>query len=232
MRRGVPATDPRSGTERLIVLAETRLRDPAALAELRRAVTSVTVDVLGTPPDDVILAPPGCVLKDGKIRRAASRARYESGAEVGAVAPAWWQVARFAWAGALPQLRRWARPASAAVFAGYAWALLAVLAPPVWVAGVTLPRTSWRWWVLRGAGRVLRRMTRTPLSVVVGTERFARIGPCVIVANHVSYLDGLALMLSLPRPVTVIAAADFRPRPIVGTLLRRLGCEFRRAATA
>jgi 1-acyl-sn-glycerol-3-phosphate acyltransferase len=231
IRRGCvaafPATDPRSGTERLVVVAETRARESAVLAELRTRVITITVDVLGTPPDDVVLAPPGTVLKtsSGKIRRAASRARYEAGTMARTAGPAWWQVVRFAAAGALPELRRWTRAGSAALFAGYAWAVLLTLAPPVWLAVVTLPRLSWRWRVLRAAGRILRWATRIPLSVV-GAERISGIGPCVIVANHASYVDGLALILSLPRPVTFVAAADLRSRPISGTLLRRLGCVF------
>jgi 1-acyl-sn-glycerol-3-phosphate acyltransferase len=72
---------------------------------------------------------------------------------------------------------------------------------------------------------VVRRLCRTPLSVT-GTDQLRRLGPCVLVANHASYLDGLALVLALPGPVGFVAAADFAPRPVTGTLLKRLGCEF------
>ncbi|MQA24339.1 MAG: AMP-binding protein [Micromonosporaceae bacterium] len=221
------AADPASATERLVVLAESRSSDPEAVASLRQKVASAAIDVLGTPPDDVVIAPPGAVLKtsSGKVRRAASRARYESGAVANPAAPAWWQVARFAWAGALPQARRWARAVSAVGFAAYAWALMVLLAPPVWLAVVTLPRASWRWQALRLAGRAARWLTAIPL-LVEGADRPAGIGPCVIVANHGSYLDGLALMVSSPRPVTFVAGADFRPVPFVGIFLQRLGCEF------
>ncbi|HYA69625.1 MAG TPA: AMP-binding protein, partial [Acidimicrobiales bacterium] len=75
------STDLRSGTEGLIVLAESRLDDAEALAELRRRIMALTVDLLGTPPDDIVIAPPGTVLKtsSGKIRRAACRQLYETG---------------------------------------------------------------------------------------------------------------------------------------------------------
>ena len=53
------SADPALGTERLVVVAETRLQDTEALAALRDRITEVAADVLGTPPDEVVLAAPG-----------------------------------------------------------------------------------------------------------------------------------------------------------------------------
>ncbi|MGH3716111.1 MAG: AMP-binding protein [Micromonosporaceae bacterium] len=222
-----PATDPDAATERLVVLAESRLTDPAAVMELRGRVMSVAVDVLGVPPDEVVIGPPGAVLKtsSGKIRRAASRERYESGGVARRPALAWWQVARFAWAGMVPQWRRWARAGAAVLFAAYAWTLTALLAAPVWTTVVGLPRLAWRRWALRATGRLVRWLTATTLTVE-GAEHLAGLGPCVIVANHGSYLDGMALAMAAPRPLMFVAGADFRPVPCVGIFLSRLGCEF------
>ncbi|MDZ4251567.1 MAG: AMP-binding protein, partial [Sulfuritalea sp.] len=59
------------GTEKLVVVAESREIDTTARQELVRRINALTVDLLGTPPDDVVLAPPHAVLKtsSGKIRR-------------------------------------------------------------------------------------------------------------------------------------------------------------------
>src|SRR5262245_2091685 len=75
VRRGCVAVfgspDPVTGTERLVVLAETRQTDPGVLVRLRGQIETMVTDLLGTPPDDVVLAPPGSVLKtsSGKLRR-------------------------------------------------------------------------------------------------------------------------------------------------------------------
>ena len=74
-------TDPTSGTERVVILAETRESDPAARAALRLRAQEVASDIAGTPPDEVVLAPPRIVPKtsSGKIRRSAAKELYETG---------------------------------------------------------------------------------------------------------------------------------------------------------
>ena len=74
-------TDRASGTERVVVLAETRETDPAQRAAMQARAQEVTADIAGTPPDEVILAPPSTVPKtsSGKIRRSAAKELYASG---------------------------------------------------------------------------------------------------------------------------------------------------------
>ena len=105
--------DERAGTEKIVVLAETRETDPAQTRDAaRRASTTLRCRSIGTPADDIMLAPPGTVLKtsSGKIRRAASRELYESGGTTGTRA-VWLQVVRLAWSAILPQARRSLRAA-------------------------------------------------------------------------------------------------------------------------
>src|SRR5512145_1535153 len=89
IRRGCVAafgiSDPQVGTERLVVIAETRQTAPADLERLRAAVRERIVDELGLPPDTVLLARPGTVLKtpSGKIRRSATRQAYLAGTLAG-----------------------------------------------------------------------------------------------------------------------------------------------------
>jgi acyl-CoA synthetase (AMP-forming)/AMP-acid ligase II/acyl carrier protein len=106
--------DERSGTERIVVLAETRESDPARREALRSNINELAVSLIGMPPDDVMLARPGTVLKtsSGKIRRAASREVYESGGGPGTRA-VWLQIARLTWSALLPQARRTLRAAAA-----------------------------------------------------------------------------------------------------------------------
>ena len=90
------------------MLAESRKRDPETKDELQRQIVNTSVDLLGMPPDEVVIAPPGTVLKtsSGKIRRAL-----------------WLQLVRLTVAGILPQTRRIIRRTTAYLYASYCWLL-------------------------------------------------------------------------------------------------------------
>ena len=137
LRRGCVAVfgspDPVTGTERLVVLAETRQTDTDVLAQLHNQVEATVTDLLGTPPDDVVLTPPGSVLKtsSGKLRRAASRERYEQGDLGKRPRAVWWQLTRLALTSVLPQVRR-VRQSLAGVLYAYVWALWGAVLPVAW----------------------------------------------------------------------------------------------------
>jgi acyl-CoA synthetase (AMP-forming)/AMP-acid ligase II/acyl carrier protein len=90
------AADRRNGSERLIVLAETRVTDVSERKQIAAAITRLTVERIGMPPDDIVLAPPRSVLKtsSGKIRRATARELYEQRALGARPQALWWELAR------------------------------------------------------------------------------------------------------------------------------------------
>jgi 1-acyl-sn-glycerol-3-phosphate acyltransferase len=51
-------------------------------------------------------------------------------------------------------------------------------------------------------------------------------GPCVVVANHASYLDGVVLKATLPARFCFVIKKEVSRIPIAGLLLRRIGSEF------
>jgi 1-acyl-sn-glycerol-3-phosphate acyltransferase len=222
------STDPRTGTERLIVLAETRSEDSAERERLRGEINTLASDLVGAPPDEVVLAPPGTVLKtsSGKIRRAASRERFEQGDIGKRPRSVPWQVARVALAGTLPQLRRSLRSAAALLYAGYCWSLYTLLAPVVWLGVTLLPRITQRWAVMRACVRILEKATATPVRVN-GLQHIPAPGqPCVLVANHASYLDGYTLVSRLPGHFRFIAKAELADRFLIRLPLQRIHTEF------
>jgi 1-acyl-sn-glycerol-3-phosphate acyltransferase len=232
VRRGCVAAfgsaDPTSGTERLVVLAETRETEGAAREKLRRAINDCAVDLLGMPADDVVLAPPHTVLKtsSGKIRRAASREFYERGGKGTRPAPVWWQFARLVWAGALPQLRRFKRGTNEVLYAAYAWALFWVIAPLTWMMVAASGRPPHTRPLIHRAARLILRLTRTPL-MVSGLEHLPRT-PCVLAVNHASYLDGILLGAALPAdfPHAFVAKREFLGHFVPRRFLRGIGAVF------
>jgi len=220
------SADRASAAEKLVVLAESRETDNQARERLRKAITALAVDLTGTAPDDVVLVSPHTVLKtsSGKVRRAASRELYERGRLTAPTRPAWQQILRLVWSGAGPQLRRLARAAGALLYAVYGWTLFWTLAPLVWLAVAALPRPSWSLAVIRAAAKLFQRLSGVSLHVQ-GLDRLPP-GPCVIAANHASYLDGIVLTALLPGVFSFVAKREFTTRIIARVFLRHIGAEF------
>jgi 1-acyl-sn-glycerol-3-phosphate acyltransferase len=218
--------DPASGTERLVIMAETRESDPEARERLTEEIQSVAVDLVGTPVDDVVLAPPRTVPKtsSGKLRRTACRDIYEQGRPSRARAP-WWQVTRFAFAGARAQAARSARAAGSVLYAGRFWGTVAVATVPVVLVITLLPKLRRRRQAAREAARQVARLTSTAIRVD-GLENLSGEGPWIVAANHASYLDGFALTALLPVEGAFLAKRELEQSFLARLLLSRLGTLF------
>lgn len=201
--------DPATGTEQLIVLAETREEYPLKLEDLRFEINALTMDLAGTSAYNVELAPPGTILKtsSGKIRRSANRHLYERGQIGKKQVMAWWQIVRVVLSGALPELRRLRHVVSSGLYAAYCWSLFCVMAPFTWLYVVLVPGASWRWSFMRKAARFLARASLTPLFIQ-GTENLPRGRPCIIVSNHASYIDSFIMVAALPLEFSFVAKAE------------------------
>jgi 1-acyl-sn-glycerol-3-phosphate acyltransferase len=217
------SADPTTGTERLIVLAETRLASTPELDGLRRAVLAAATELVGVPPDEVVLVPPGTVPKtsSGKIRRTAARERYEHGALKGSRRAVWWQLTRVAVSSLVAATRRVGPRAAAALYGLWALGAFGVLATVTGPLLVVAPTLRLRWRLVRGAGRLLTSLTGVRVDVE-GAEHLPRDRPFVMVANHASHIDPLILTLVLEEPAVFAAVADLADNPLVRLALRRM----------
>jgi len=226
VRRGCVAVfgtpDPVSGTERVVVLAETRSTDAQVHARLTREINAAALNVLGLAADDIVLAPPHTVLKtsSGKIRRAASREYYERGRARMRPLPVWLQFVRLALSALLPELRRSLRAVAAVLYAVYAWTVLFALALPVWVVVAAARRPRFARAVCHRAAKLLIWMTRIRVSVA-GVENLPRTAH-VLAANHASYVDFILLGVALPPENRYVFVAK---REFVGHFITRLFLE-------
>jgi 1-acyl-sn-glycerol-3-phosphate acyltransferase len=221
------STDARSGTERLVVLAETKLQDPAARRQLVQAITALSATLLGAPADDVVLAPPRSVLKtsSGKTRRAACRELYEQG-RLGVTQRApWQQWLSLAGAAAAARVRRAWRTAGQRAWGLWAWIVVAALGTLAWCAVMVLADLSMRRRVARALTRATIGLIGLPVRVH-GLDHLPAHGPCVVVANHASYADSLLLIAVLPPRFSYAAKRELASAPMIGIALQRLGIAF------
>ena len=92
------AADPAAGTERLVIVAESRESNRAARERLAQAITAHVTETLGQPPDRVEIVPPNAIPKtsSGKLRRDETKQRFLSGELISGAPPVWLQIARLA----------------------------------------------------------------------------------------------------------------------------------------
>jgi len=218
--------DANTGTEQLVVIAESREKSPEKQATIREKIQHVTVDLLGTPADKVIVAPPQSVPKtsSGKIRRAAARGLYERGQIGQGPSVVWLQLTRLALAGIKPRMSRLGRATLDIIYGVYAWLVVAVLAPLTFLLIVLSPANK-AWPIVRFGVRALFFLTATPLTVR-GLENIPAHQTVVLVANHTSYLDVLVLIAILPHNNCFIAKKEFERRLLTRWLFSRLKVEF------
>ncbi|MDP2367733.1 AMP-binding protein [Rhodoferax sp.] len=158
------ASDRRSGTERLVVLAETRLAEPAQRQQLVQAITALSATLLGAPADDVVLAPPRTVLKtsSGKVRRAACRELYEQGRLGVTQRPPWQQWVVLAAAAA--RARRMLHATVRLGWGLWAWAVFCTLGAVAWVGVMVLPGVARRRRATRALSCAAIRLLGLPLA--------------------------------------------------------------------
>ncbi|NDP39708.1 MAG: AMP-binding protein [Rhodoferax sp.] len=218
------ATDRRSGTERLVVLAETRVREPAQRAQMIRAITALSATLLGAPADDVVLAPPRSVLKtsSGKTRRAACRELYEQGRLGVTQRPPWQQWAALTATAVAARTRHALHTAVRVAWGLWAWCVFCTLGVLAWCAVMVLPGVAQRRRAARALTRSAIRLIGLPVRVE-GLERLPAVGPRIVVANHASYADAILLGAVLPPEFSFAAKSELADVLLIGAALRRLG---------
>ena len=206
VRRGCVAAfgsvDPESGTERLVVVAETRSANPSEPERIKADIVRLVDEAIGLPPDHVELVPPQTVPKtsSGKIRRLESRALYESGQLGDTAKPPWLQVARLWMENAGTWAAHGLRGGAGRTLAfldsvgkqkmALAGGLLARLSPSQRIAAA----------IVRGTAGLLSRVAHVEVQSNHGESG----APVLFVAGRAGPNDALHLLSALPGP-TVLA---------------------------
>ena len=218
-------TDPVSGTERIIGLAETQT-DPAEWESLKTRARTVVAGIVGSPPDDVVLVEPGTVPKtsSGKIRRTAAKELYLLQQLDRPRRALRWQIARLWLAGVGGRLMRLTQVAREYLYAAWWWTVLVICVVAGAVAVLALPRRKWRWAVVRSLARAALVAMGVPLSVK-GVERLPKQHG-VVVFNHASYVDAIVVAAVLPGEPAYLVKRELSSQLFAGLPLRRLGVLF------
>jgi len=217
-------TDQRSGTEQVVIVAETKARSVAERDQIERQVIDRVATAIGAPPDVVRLVKPGSVPKtsSGKIRRNDTKTMFLSGAlgrdrsdSVAARLKLAALLVRGASETGLTRLALLARGL-------WLYGTLAGYAPISWVALFFLnQRTARRFEHV--SARIALRLLTPRATVTPSGPRFEPGKAALLVCNHASYLDVIALRALLNEDFIFVAKREVRHYPFVGRFVDRCG---------
>jgi 1-acyl-sn-glycerol-3-phosphate acyltransferase len=219
--------DEATGTEKLIVVAESRERDASRRAKIVAAVTDLVSQGLGLPPDRVEIIPPGSIPKtsSGKLRREETKQLYLAGKLAAAKAPAWVQIARLATASAARtggrELWDGVRRGLEILYGLYFVVVFLLWIIPTWTVVHFIND-------YRKAGRFTSAALKILFPLigcrvhVIGKEHMDTPGAKVYAANHTSYFDVLPLMMGLGVRYHFVAKMEVGRMPFIGTFLTKM----------
>jgi 1-acyl-sn-glycerol-3-phosphate acyltransferase len=219
---GVP--DPASGTERVVVLVETGEDRASERERIEREVTSSVAELVGVPPDEVVLVPPRVVPKtsSGKIRRIACRESHLKGELLKAPKSSSWTLAKIGFEAALSRVGDALGRAVRLAYGAYLYSVTAAFVLSGWALVLLgLPRRALRRIVFHGSRSYLW-LAGVPLRIRGLEVLKGHEGPFLFVANHAGYLDPLPLMAALDLDYAFAIKREAFSWPFLGRILRRL----------
>jgi 1-acyl-sn-glycerol-3-phosphate acyltransferase len=110
------------------------------------------------------------------------------------------------------------------LYLAYCLVVFTAMGLTVLVINLFLPNLRRRRLVAGMGSRAFLRVAGIPFTVE-GLDRLPQV-PCVVVANHASYIDGLVAAAALPPDFAFVIKKEMVRVPLVGLLLRGLGSQF------
>jgi 1-acyl-sn-glycerol-3-phosphate acyltransferase len=219
--------DAKSGTERLVVVAETRIANSEDRARMVTTISDLATELIESPPDDIVLVSPGGVPKtpSGKVRRSRCRDLYEKGKLGQERSSPGMQMVRLALSGAVPAVGRFGRAAGYLVYGIWSWGTAIFLSGPLWLGVACLPSLALRRALLQSVVRFWLRLAGIRVTAS-GLSNIPADRPSLLSPNHSSYLDSFVLAAVLPPRFVFLAKKELDRNAFTSIFLRRLGTLF------
>ena len=110
------------------------------------------------------------------------------------------------------------------IYGCYTWSIFAILGLLTLLLLLITPGINNRRALAQWAARILLRVAAIRFEVI--NPHLLPDEPCVVVANHCSYLDGLLMKAALPARFSFVIKKEMVKVPLAGLLLKRIGSLF------
>ena len=118
----------------------------------------------------------------------------------------------------------WLRRLLEGLYGLYALSLFLILGVSAFLLVMLIPGLKARRAIAHGSARLF--FVCAGIRIRVVDEHELPQEPCVVVANHASYLDGVVMKGVLPARFSFVIKKEVSRVPLAGLLLRRIGSEF------
>ena len=216
-------SDAQRGTEKLIVVAETRETKAKLREQIIELVTEKIITTLDIAPDHVLLVPPHTIPKtsSGKLQRSACKTAYLEETLFKLNTSPWIQIIKLGLQWAKAKIQRTLNYLAKILYTAYIAVLTIGTLPLVWLSIWVFPRriaaSIAKFWA-----RNIFRLAFCPITIE-GKNNLAQNPPLIFTANHASYLDGVLLMGILPIETRFVGKRELDKMPFIRSFMHKLG---------
>ncbi len=215
-------SDETTGTEKLIVVAETRAQQQAEKEQLMAEITEKILIGIGVAADTIILSKPGTIPKtsSGKLQRSACKYAYLQSKLTQHGIPSWIQISKLFLQGIGNRIKSFFRNFMHFIYGIYIALLLILFIPFMLLCSFLLSS--------KRLAKLVHSLSRTILFLagcrisVINQENLYRLTPMILVVNHASYIDVLLLLAVLPPNMIFIGKKELLKTPIIKRFFKKL----------
>ncbi|OGT61803.1 MAG: hypothetical protein A3F14_07090 [Gammaproteobacteria bacterium RIFCSPHIGHO2_12_FULL_43_28] len=215
-------TDAERGTEKLIVVAETRETSRAKREEIIDLVNEAMSSAIDLVPDQVVLVAPRTIPKtsSGKLQRAASKTMYVEGRLGKKQVPTWLQITKLAAGWLQRKVFAFFSALGRLIYTTYAAIIFTLMFFPLWITVMFASRIfaakACRWWA-----NILLSFCFCPVKKT-GLDKLEKASPVIYAANHASYIDAIVALTFMPVKTRFVGKKELLHTPIVRTFMKKL----------
>jgi fatty-acyl-CoA synthase len=216
-------SDKDTGTEKLIVVAETYEYSKDARQKIRAEIIEHMAISLGILPDAVILVAPRTISKtsSGKLQRSACKQEYLDGKLTQFRLPAKIQMAKLTLLGVGKKILSGLSYAGKLVYAFYI-GLLLMIGMPILLLNLWIFTRHTAAKILQVWSKIFFILAFCPVKVQ-GRKYLKAHSHMIFVANHASYTDALILLSILPTDIIFIGKKELLNSKILKFVFKKLG---------